>query len=352
MEEEKPPEGSEFSAHGAGAADLDDSDDEILYLSDDEDLDDSEDDEILDLSDDEEVDDSEDDEIFDFSDDEDLDDSEDDEIIDLSDDEDWDEDDSDAEILDRSDDEDLDEDDSDDEFLDVSDDKDVNAGDSDAVYSADAADPVASHASHASAASFASVASHASFTSVPSHASHASNSDDSDDSDDWGSSEGSGWFTDPDVEGQERYFDGTDWTPDTRPLESDTPLSHLPDHAGELQRALAAATDDIDDVEDRLGNLFDRIEHADRKGRARKKVEADAAGPGAQGGALADPGEQDPGQSGLAGAEDGSASDLDWDIFEEDDALALGDDDAIADLDEALVSEEPEKVKRGFFRRH
>src|SRR5215469_11556171 len=97
------------------------------------------------------------------------------------------------------------------------------------------------------------------------------------DSDDWGdTSEGSGWFADPDVEGQERYYDGSEWTSETRSVDLGAPESHLPDHAGELQRALAAATDDIDDVEDRLGTLFDRAEqHGERGGRAREQSGAD-----------------------------------------------------------------------------
>jgi Protein of unknown function (DUF2510) len=75
--------------------------------------------------------------------------------------------------------------------------------------------------------------------------------------------DGSGWFADPDVDGQERYFDGEEWTSETRLIESDIPPLHLPDHVPELQRALAAATADIDEVEARLGRLFDRAEGVD-----------------------------------------------------------------------------------------
>lgn len=172
----------------------------------------------------------------------------------------------------------------------------------------------------------------------------ASDSDDSD-SDVWDAegSEGSGWFADPDVEGQERYYDGSEWTSETRSAEPDAPESHLPDHAGELQRALAAATSDIDDVEDRLGSLFDRAEqHGERGGRARKQSEAEAAARAAQGQALAESVDQEPAE---------------W-LVEDDDGRdsAVGDaggedDDALPELDEDLAHEEPEKVKKGLFRR-
>jgi hypothetical protein len=75
--------------------------------------------------------------------------------------------------------------------------------------------------------------------------------------------DGSGWLADPDDDGQERYFDGAEWTSETRLIESDVPPPHLPDHVPELQRALAAATADIDEVEARLGRLFDRAEGVD-----------------------------------------------------------------------------------------
>jgi hypothetical protein len=171
-------------------------------------------------------------------------------------------------------------------------------------------------------------------------------SDGSDDSDTWDSesSEGAGWFADPDVEGQERYFDGSEWTSESRPADVDTPLHHLPDHAGELQRALAAATNDIDDVEDRLGNLFDRAQQqGERGGRAREQAEAQAAaGRAAEGKALAESTEQDE----VDAEEEWLIDDAGEDVAFDDD------DDALADLDEALASEEPEKVKKGgLFRR-
>ena len=171
-------------------------------------------------------------------------------------------------------------------------------------------------------------------------------SDSESDSDAWDSegSEGAGWFADPDVEGQERYYDGSEWTSETRAADPDAPLAHLPEHTGELQRALAAATADIDDVEDRLGSLFDRAEQVgERGGRARKQVASEAAGRAAEGQALAESVAQGPGDAdGERAGEDDFVSGF---------AGGDDDDDALPELDEDLASEEPEKVKKGLFRR-
>ena len=70
---------------------------------------------------------------------------------------------------------------------------------------------------------------------------------------------GPGWLPDPEHEDQERYWNGSEWTDRVRPAGKGRSL-HLPEHVPELQRALAAATADIDAVEDRLSNLFDRTE--------------------------------------------------------------------------------------------
>ncbi|HEY6428132.1 MAG TPA: DUF2510 domain-containing protein, partial [Acidimicrobiales bacterium] len=92
--------------------------------------------------------------------------------------------------------------------------------------------------------------------------------------------EESGWLPDPDVEGQERFWDGTEWTDQVRPVDEEPDFRgrlHLPDHVPELQRALAAATADIDDVEARLSTLFDR-----GQGKRGARAGADAgAGAGA-----------------------------------------------------------------------
>jgi Protein of unknown function (DUF2510) len=66
-----------------------------------------------------------------------------------------------------------------------------------------------------------------------------------------------GWLPDPEHEGEERYWSGSAWTDRVRPA-GKAVILHLPEHLPELQRALAAATMDIDAVEDRLSTLFDR----------------------------------------------------------------------------------------------
>jgi len=70
---------------------------------------------------------------------------------------------------------------------------------------------------------------------------------------------GPGWLPDPEDGDRERYWNGSDWTDRVRPAGKGRSL-HLPEHVPELQRALAAATADIDAVEDRLSTLFDRAD--------------------------------------------------------------------------------------------
>ena len=68
---------------------------------------------------------------------------------------------------------------------------------------------------------------------------------------------GAGWLPDPEHEDQERYWNGSAWTDQVRPVSSLSSL-HLSDHVPPLRRALAGSTADIDAVEDRLSTLFDR----------------------------------------------------------------------------------------------
>jgi len=70
---------------------------------------------------------------------------------------------------------------------------------------------------------------------------------------------GPGWLPDPEDDSQERYWSGSEWTDRVRPAGRGSSL-RLPEHVPELQRALAAATADIDAVEDRLSNLFERTD--------------------------------------------------------------------------------------------
>ncbi len=153
----------------------------------------------------------------------------------------------------------------------------------------------------------------------------------------------SGWLPDPDVEGQERYWDGSEWTDQVRPVEEEPDFRgrlHLPDHVPELQRALAAATADIDDVEARLSTLFDR---GQRK-RGRGVAEAAGAGPAAVAGPPIH--EEFGGDASTQAGGDPIPPDG------EGAGLFSGDDDeTFAELDAALASEEPEKPDRRFFRR-
>jgi hypothetical protein len=155
----------------------------------------------------------------------------------------------------------------------------------------------------------------------------------------------SGWLKDPDVEGQERFWDGTEWTDQVRSVEEETDFRgrlHLPDHVPELQRALAAATADIDDVEARLSTLFDRGEG--KRGRA---VSPSAAGPPIHE-EFGGPG------AGVAGVGDASSPDGTAPIHtggEGTGGLSGDDDDAFAELDAALAAEAPEKPERRFFKR-
>jgi hypothetical protein len=174
--------------------------------------------------------------------------------------------------------------------------------------------------------------------------------------------DGPGWLPDPEHDGQERYWDGSGWTDQVRPGGS-PPGSrlHLPEHVPELQRALAAATADIDEVEDRLSTLFDRTGNPAGAGAVHRAPAAPPpprpegalheefdtmAADGVDDVELADAGadvevDADVEGEGYAGG-DGDA---------DTGADGEGDDDAFAELDEALAAEAPDKPERRFFRR-
>jgi hypothetical protein len=169
---------------------------------------------------------------------------------------------------------------------------------------------------------------------------------------------GPGWHSDPEDEARERYWSGSAWTDRVRPAGKSRSL-HLPEHVPELQRALAAATADIDAVEDRLSTMFDRTD-ADapparpsaapsRRPREDRDVYADADTE-----AVAENRESDDDVQGtqplptqLADSSDDDGSD----------------DEAFAELNAALAAEEPDETeeadepeeaeapKRGLFRR-
>jgi hypothetical protein len=176
-----------------------------------------------------------------------------------------------------------------------------------------------------------------------------------------------GWQPDPEREDQERYWNGSEWTDRVRPAGKARSL-HLPEHVPELQRALAASTADIDAVEDRLSNLFDRTEGKTQPDSARA-VPAAPRAPASPEPAptTAEPDldddeiidlldepddvsdDEDPIHEEFAGPTGGGRVDAEVDDGEDDDA-------AFAELDAALAAEEPEESeepasKRRFFRR-
>ena len=155
----------------------------------------------------------------------------------------------------------------------------------------------------------------------------------------------SGWLPDPDVEGQERFWDGTEWTDQVRPVEEEPDFAArvgIPDHVPELQRALAAATADIDDVEARLSTLFDRGAGKSRRGRGAS--EPASPGTGAAAAELSIHEEFGGNPSTQAGGDPIHTNGAGIGVFS-------GDDEAFAELDAALAAEEPEKAERRFFKR-
>jgi len=160
---------------------------------------------------------------------------------------------------------------------------------------------------------------------------------------------GPGWLPDPEDEAQERWWSGSAWTDRVRPAGKSRSL-HLPEHVPELQRALAAATADIDEVEDRLSTLFERTDGTPPKATPRAPAAEvrhdppddadafrDADAEAAEGQIEVDPAPIHPEFADLSG--DG------------------GDDEAFAELNAALAAEEPEETeapgqpRRRLFRR-
>lgn len=153
-----------------------------------------------------------------------------------------------------------------------------------------------------------------------------------------------GWLPDPEREDQERYWNGTGWTDRVRPAGKGRSL-HLPEHVPDLQRALAAATADIDAVEDRLSNLFDRTEAAPRPSPPPQP--ARPSEPDADDDEIIDLYDEDddvavvdeePIHEEFTGAPDLGAE-ADDDAVDDD---AVDEDDPFAELDAALAAEEPE----------
>ena len=182
--------------------------------------------------------------------------------------------------------------------------------------------------------------------------------------------DGTGWMPDPEHPDQERYWSGSTWTDRVRPATGLRSL-HLPDHVPELQRALAAATADIDAVEARLSVLFDRSDDraATTVQPARDRVDSDSDHDVY--GALDIDGDGDDDESNGDSTDDiGSDGNGEVSAAHGDDPLQdvepihmefadpsegeEGEGDPFAELDAALASEEPdesEQVKHGPFRR-
>ncbi len=166
---------------------------------------------------------------------------------------------------------------------------------------------------------------------------------------------GPGWLPDPERADQERYWSGSDWTDRVRPAGKGRSSLHLPEHVPELQRALAAATADIDAVEDRLSAMFDRTAGVQQP--TTSPVTPPPASPSSGRDADDDeiPGLYDEDEDGV---DEGPVHEEFAGTTDQGDGGAPEDgehDGAFTELDAALAAEEPEAVepegKRGFFRR-
>ncbi len=152
---------------------------------------------------------------------------------------------------------------------------------------------------------------------------------------------GPGWQQDPEREDQERYWTGSAWSDRIRPVGA-AGSPRLPEHVPELHRALAAATANIDVVEDRLSTLFDRTEGAPRPGASPvwpSPSQRDA----------------DDGDEIIELLDDGDVAEEEPIHGEFAGSAGMNDDDdekdSFAELDAALAAEEPEEAARGLFRR-
>ena len=149
---------------------------------------------------------------------------------------------------------------------------------------------------------------------------------------------GAAWRPDPDRPDQERYWDGSLWSDRVRPAGSAGPADRAADHVPQLHRALSAAVDDLDAVDDQISSLFDRTE-----GERPRPVTTDDDSSGNH-------------------KEEGAAVTVDRrDVISEYEQRIGGqrtrgqlDGGAFADLDAELAAEgpdQPEKAKRRMFHR-
>jgi hypothetical protein len=140
------------------------------------------------------------------------------------------------------------------------------------------------------------------------------------------------WQRDPEREDRERYGDGSGRTGRT-PAGAEAGTLRPPGHVPELHRALADATAGIDAVEDRLSLLFDRTADAPRPGASPPPAPLRGWGDDE----IIELPDEEPVHEGSAGSA----------------APRHGDDEgsAAAAREAAHAAGEPEKVRRGFFRR-
>jgi hypothetical protein len=170
---------------------------------------------------------------------------------------------------------------------------------------------------------------------------------------------GPGWLPDPERADHERYWDGSAWTDRVRPAGRAASLP-LPEHVPHLQRALSAATADIDAVEDRLATIFERT---DDRGDSDPHLAATAPSSAMQKTSLPHPDpppDEDDEILDLYGDED-TAGDDPFESVPGDNSARMDDDDpkdaAFAELDAALAAEEPDDPevpntpRRRLFRR-
>ena len=144
-----------------------------------------------------------------------------------------------------------------------------------------------------------------------------------------------GWRQDLERDDQERYWSGSAWTDRVRPAGKAGSL-HVPEHVPQLHRALSAATADIDAVEDRLSQLFERSDAAPAPGSPPPPAARPADTPAADDEILD-----------LYGDEDDVVDGPDEDVNDgdvppgHDTHTDDGTDATFAELDAALASEEP-----------
>jgi Protein of unknown function (DUF2510) len=160
-----------------------------------------------------------------------------------------------------------------------------------------------------------------------------------------------GWKQDPARNDRERYWSGSNWTERVRPAGKAGSL-HVPEHVPHLQRALSAATADIDAVEDRLSMLFERADGARLPG---------SSSPPPPAALRAETFAADDEVLDLYGNEDDVVDGPDEEVTDgdgppsQDEGTGDETDAAFAELDAVLASEqpdEPDQVRRKLFRRH